>query len=128
MGLFDFLKPLPLGGRLSPHDREKAIERWHWIEDQLSIGQPNNLKLAIIEADKVLDDVLEVFYPGKKHTGERLIAAKEKFPNKQIYDDLWYGHKVRNIIVHETHYDLPSFEAKNILTKYKIALQELGLL
>lgn len=128
MGLFDFLKPSPPPGRLTSHDREKVIEQWHWIEDQLKIGQPNNLKLAIIEADKVIDDILEVFYPGKKHTGERLIAAKEKFPNRQIYDDLWYGHKVRNIIVHETSYDLPSFEAKSIIGKYKAALQELGLL
>ncbi|HET7713184.1 MAG TPA: hypothetical protein VFK94_01625 [Patescibacteria group bacterium] len=128
MGIFDFLKPTPQGGRLSAEDREKAIQRWRWIEDQVEIGQPNNLKLAIIEADKVLDDALEVFYPGLKHTGERLIAAKEKFPDRQVYDGLWYGHKVRNIIVHETSYDLPSFEAKNIITKYRLGLQQLGLL
>lgn len=128
MPLFDFLKARPLQRRLSAQDREKAIERWHWIDDQLQVGLPNNLKLAIIEADKVLDDALEVYYPEKKNTGERLIAAKEKFPDRQIYDDLWYGHKIRNIIVHETHYDLPSFEAKNIINKYKLALQQLGLL
>jgi hypothetical protein len=109
-------------------NREKIEERWHWVEDQLILGKPNNLKLAIIEADKIVDEVLKVSYPKEKTMADRMKKAVDKFRNRQTYQDLWYCHKVRNIIAHEASYDLPTFEAKNVLEKYRVALDELGVL
>lgn len=113
---------------LSAADRENAQERWRWVEDQVKLGQPNNLKLAIIESDKIIDEVLKALYPGEKELIQRLKLAQPKFSDRQVYDDLWYAHKVRNIVVHELNYDLPTFEAKNVLEKYKRAIEVLGVL
>jgi hypothetical protein len=130
MGIFNlfFRKPAPSEGRLSALDREKAQEHWHWVDDQLKLGRPNSLKLAIIEADKIVDESLKIIYPGRQDLAERLKLAQEKFVNRQVYEDLWYAHKIRNMIVHETSYDLPTFEAKNVIEKYRQALTELGML
>lgn len=113
---------------LSASDRENAQERWRWVEDQLSLGKPNNLKLAIIESDKIVDEVLKSLYPDEKELVRRLKLAQVKFSDRQAYDDLWYAHKVRNIVVHELNYDLPTFEAKNVLQMYRRAIEVLGAL
>jgi hypothetical protein len=113
---------------LTASARENAGERWRWVEDQVELGKPNNLKLAIIEADKIIDEVLKSLYPDEKELVQRLKLVQPKFSDRQVYDDLWYAHKVRNIVVHELNYDLPSHEARNVLEKYKRAIEVLGVL
>lgn len=127
MSLFSklFGKAQPAEGRLTAFDREKAQERWQWVEDQIAIGKLNNLKLAIIEADKIVDELLKVIYPNQETMGARLKLAKTQFGDLKTYDDLWYSHRIRNALVHET-VDLPSVEAVSILGKYKKALEELA--
>jgi hypothetical protein len=130
MGMFSFRfgKSQPGEGRLTAFDRERAQEHWHWVDDQLKLGRPNSLKLAIIEADKILDEALKAIYPNRQDLAERLKEARDKFSNRQAYEDLWYAHKIRNMIVHETSYDLPTFEAKNVIEKYRQALVILEVL
>ena len=50
-------------------------EEWNKIEELASYGKEMNLKLAIIEADKLLDSVLKkMYFPGKT-MAERLKSA-----------------------------------------------------
>lgn len=113
-------------GRLSALDREKAQERWQWVTDQMELGKLNNLQLAIIEADKIIDELLKVIFPGTETMGERLKLAKKLFRDYQVYNDLWYGHKVRNALVHETEVPLTNAAAIDILKKYRAALTEIA--
>jgi hypothetical protein len=121
--------PPPLKrGRLTSFDAGKTMERWRWVDDQIRQGRPNSLKLAILEADKIVDEVLKILYPDQANISERLKLARANFKSRQTYEDLWFCHKVRNLIAHEVSYDLPSSEAVNILNKYEVALRELGAL
>lgn len=115
-------------GLLTAQLREHAQERWAWITEQIRLGKPSNLKLAIIEADKLTDEALKLLYPGREQMAERLKLARAKFYDRRAYDDLWYAHKVRNVIVHETSYDLTTAEATTVLEKYHAALISLGVL
>ena len=131
MGILNFLfgKNFTIGeGRITDFDRQKLRDRWLQIEQNRALGKPSTMKIAILDADKVLGDALAIIYPRGANMFERMKLAKDKVPEKRDYDDLWYAHKVRNVIAHEASYDLPTFEAGNVLDKYRKSLQQLGAL
>lgn len=122
---FNFEQPI-IKGTISLTDRGEIRERWKEIEEHLKIGKPANLNTAIILSDKLLDFALGKIYPNSVDLRSRLILAKEKFPNQDIYEDLWYAHKIRNELVHKINFFLPAVEAKNVVNNFKTALETLG--
>lgn len=122
-GLFKSRVPSP--GRLTSQDREQALDRWNHVEELVRSSAPSNLKMAVIEADKIIDDLLKVIFPGQETMGERLKLARPLFSDYKVYDDLWYAHKIRNALVHE-RVDFPSSEARPVVDKYLAALSALG--
>lgn len=115
-------------GRLTGSDIDEISQRWIAIEAQVQTGKPSAVKLAILDADKLVDQALKALYPTQPAMVERLKLAKDKFSSYQDYQDLWYAHKVRNLIAHESNYDLPTVEAVAVLAKYRKSLQQLGAL
>jgi hypothetical protein len=116
-------------GRLTNHDLNQVRESWMKVEEQLSLGKPSNFNQAVMTADKTVDYVLKAIYPRTSTMGERLKAAREKFrSDPQVYEDLWYAHKIRNELAHNLDFHLPSFEAKNVVEKFKVALRVLRAL
>lgn len=131
MGLFSSLfkrKDNYVGeARITLFDQNFVKESWRKIEEQISLGKPSNLRSAVIDADKLVDFVLKKIYPSLENMGERLKQVKPKFVgNYQIYDQLWFAHKVRNELVHNVNFDLPSIQAKLVLENFRQALIQLG--
>lgn len=112
-------------GRLTELDRDRAKAHWTEIEQQMKMGKPSNLQVAVMEADKAVDELLRVLYPQTETMGERLKLAKSLFKDWKTYDNLWYAHKVRNALVHEANIDLPSHEAISVLEKFHDGMQEI---
>lgn len=110
------------------YDKTFVKTKWAEINASFALGGPSHIKNSIIEADKLLDYVLK----GKKlpgqTMGDRLKAAKKYFGHYADYDNLWFSHKVRNNIAHESNHDLNSGEAKRAMEYYKKALTILGAL
>lgn len=106
-------------------DRKFVKDRWQKIEELMRYGKEMNYKLAIIEADKLLDYVLKsMYFPGQT-MAERLKLASYKFPGlKQV----WWAHKVRNQIVHDAHYTVTSGETRKVLGLFKKSFKELKVL
>lgn len=116
-------------GRIAVADRQQIEGRWKKIEELAGIGKPSTLREAVIEADKLVDFALDRIYPGKEKAAERLKEAKEMFTgDPQEYENLWYAHKLRNEVVHTVGFELPAFQAKNILDYFRRALEVLGVL
>ena len=114
-------------GRMNYETLKLVEDKWPGINQALLSKNPSSLKQAVIEADKIVDYVLRQLYPETETMGERLKLAKEKFLNNKIsYDDLWYAHKVRNELVHNTNFNLPSFEVQSIIDKFAKGLELLG--
>lgn len=114
--LADFLKKEEI-----PEAREN---RWLEIEKRLESENPADWKIAIIEADSIIDDIVQrIGYKGE-NLGERLKNIEPSdFDNLQ---NVWEAHKVRNRIVHEAEkFELTKEEARAVLEKYKKALREL---
>lgn len=77
------------------------------------------LKQAVIEADKLVDYLLKAKgYPGETFA-DRLKAAKA-YTEIHLYNSVWQGHKVRNLITHEsTNFDKDSLrQAVKMLLEY----------
>lgn len=98
--------------------------RWEEILRHMDSAKEAEWKFAIIEADKLIDLVLKRVGFFGDTLGERLTNIQPgQLENLQ---NLWDAHKVRNRIAHEVDYFLRYSEAKQAISYYEAALQELS--
>ncbi|PIR44723.1 MAG: hypothetical protein COV10_03475 [Candidatus Vogelbacteria bacterium CG10_big_fil_rev_8_21_14_0_10_51_16] len=97
---------------------------WDSIQEHLAGDSPAGWKLAIIEADKILDDITirEGFFG--ETLGERLKNADESIMRN--LQDAWEAHKLRNRIAHESGFRLSRREAQHALGRYEKVFREFG--
>ncbi len=96
-----------------------------WNELQKGLSQKETWPMAIIQADNLLDEALKRSRFKGKTMGERMVAAQKSFTNN---DQVWFGHKLRNKIVHETDIKLNEKDVKSALLGLRQALRDLGAL
>lgn len=107
-------------------NREIVKQKWQEIQSLMMQGRPSNFKQAVLEADKLLNFVLEKMnYQGS--LGEKLKSSKERF-SREVYNDLWEAHKIRNRLAHEIGYEILHYEAKEAIMKFEKGLKDLGVL
>ena len=101
-------------------------ERWQELMGHLESDNPNDWKLAIIEADVMLDDAIkERGYAGDT-LGERLRSVSPT--QMQTLDDAWDAHKIRNEIAHGgADFVLTHKIARDTITRYQRVFEELGV-
>lgn len=107
--------------------RPRALDQEYfqqkWAELLARVKTPEGMMLAIIDADKLLDEALKKHYMKGKTMGERLVSAQRILSDN---DAIWYAHKLRNRLVHEPNVRLKKNEAKNALAGFKTGLHDLG--
>jgi hypothetical protein len=104
-------------------DVQKFQTRWQ--EVQKLCANKETWPLAIINGDKLLDDALKQCHYKGKSMGERLVAAQREISEN---DTAWYGHKLRNKLVHEEVAPLKQGEVVRVLAGFRQALKDLGAL
>jgi hypothetical protein len=97
----------------------------HWTELLARVKTPEGMALAIIDADKLLDEALKRRRFHGKTMGERLVSAQRALSDN---DAVWYAHKLRNRLVHEPNVRLRKREAQTALTGFRQGLKDLGAL
>jgi len=98
-------------------------ERWQVLQGLLK--DKATWPLAVIDADKLLDDALKKSKYKGKTMGERLVSAQRAISDN---DGVWFGHKLRNELVHESNVKLTQRKVKDALLGIKAALKDLGAL
>ncbi len=106
-------------------DKKDIKSRWKEIEAMLEGPGEMDYKIAVMEADKLLDYVLKSMSMSGKDMGERIRFASFKFGRLR---KVWWAHVLRNQLVHETTFTLDRGTAKRALKTFKTALEELGAL
>jgi|SRR6185437_209222 len=96
-----------------------------WLELLARVKTPDGMILAVIDADKLLDEALKKKGFSGKTMGERLVSAQRSLKDN---DAVWYAHKLRNRLVHEPDVKLKKNEAQNALAGFKKGLHDLGAL
>lgn len=112
-----------LKGEYEPLKATNKVNReWDKIKQRLEAGDEANFKIAIIEADKLIDDLLKnMNYPGES-MGDRLKLIDES--KLKSVQELWNAHKVRNNIVHNAEFKLSYREAQRVIEIYEKVLKE----
>ena len=99
--------------------------RWRDIMSHMESTREADWKLAVIEADKLVDDALARHGYSGDSFGDRLMSIE---PGGLVtLDGLWWAHKVRNRLAHELDYFLRYTEARQAMAYYEQTLQELHL-
>ena len=98
-------------------------EKWEKIQTDIQSTNPSDWRLAIIEADTVLDDMVKVMGYKGEDLGERLKSVEPS--DFETLNDAWEAHKVRNRIAHDgSNYPLTHDEAKRIIGLYERVFRE----
>lgn len=106
--------------------KETAKKEWAKIEAHFYRGDENDLKIAVIEADKLLEEALVEAGVRGTHLGDRLKTLKStQIPN---IDELWQAHRLRNDIVHQPTFHLKRDLAEKALDIYHETLKQFQLL
>ncbi len=100
--------------------------RWNELCKHLESTHEAQWKMAVIEADKLVDDALvKSGFPGDTF-GDRLSNIQ---PGTLLsLDGIWWAHKVRNRLAHEVDYFLRYTEARQAIGYFEAALSELKLI
>lgn len=98
--------------------------QWDIILDHVNSQNKAEWKIAIIEADSILDGILkEIGYEGDT-LADRLKSAGNGVSVQQA----WEAHKVRNEIAHEGGMELTHHEAKKVISMYENVFKRFGYL
>ena len=106
-----------------PAEAVISQNRWKNVVDYVESENPGNWRLAIIEADIMLDELLfSLRLPGNT-IGEKLKAVE---PSDFLsLNEAWEAHKARNMIAHEgQNYLLNQREARRIISLYEMVFRE----
>jgi hypothetical protein len=101
--------------------------RWDIIQKRVTENSPESWRIAIIEADILLDETLSnAGYPGQS-LGEKLKGANpQSFTTIQ---DAWEAHKVRNEIAHAgSDFVLTQKSARDTLSRFERVFREFGVI
>jgi hypothetical protein len=109
-----------------PYGLRRVVKKWQKIQQRLETANEGEYKLAVIEIDGMLSDILlRMGFKGET-LGDRLeIVTSAIIPNLQ---DLIQAHQVRNNVVHDPDYKLTLQEAQKTLEIYQVAFTNLDLI
>ena len=107
---------------ITDYDEEEIIEpkneKWEKVLKYTNSGNASDWRLAIIEADVMLEELLRTAGYHGESVGEMLKSVdKNEF---STIEDAWEAHKIRNAIAHSGQ----DFQLNGHATKHTIALFE----
>jgi len=111
---------------------EKQLEesknpRWELIENLITSPVEADWRVAIIEADVLLEEVLNNSGFSGKGVGEMLTNSNPK--SFATYQYAWEAHKIRNEIAHQgSSYKMTREDALRTINMYKGVLEEFGVI
>ncbi|HSX43675.1 MAG TPA: hypothetical protein VLE69_00020 [Candidatus Saccharimonadales bacterium] len=96
-----------------------------WQDLQKFLASKETWPLAIITADKLLDEALKKKRLKGKSMGERMVSAQKLFTDN---DGVWYAHNLAKKLMDETAIRLKQADVKKSLMGTRQALRDIGAL
>jgi len=102
---------------------EIVNEKWQKVLVHINSQNPSDWKLAILECDIMLSDILEKMGYMQESIGEKLKSIEPSdFTN---IENAWEAHKIRNQIAHDgSDFLLNEREAKRVIGLYETVFRE----
>jgi hypothetical protein len=112
----------------TPVDESKTMapvvnEKWERVLVHINSNNASDWKLAILECDIMLGDILEKMGYMQESIGEKLKSIEPSdFTN---IENAWEAHKIRNTIAHEgSEFLINEREAKRVIGLYETVFRE----
>lgn len=105
-----------------PPEETPKDDRWVMVQERVNSANPSDWKLAVLEADNMLDDLVRRMGFRGENLGERLKAVEPS--DFSSIQSAWEAHKVRNRIAHEGSFVLSQREARRIVGLYEQVFRE----
>ncbi len=123
---FHFLIDLYEFFNYRPYGMPKLTKKWLKIKARSVRGTEDEYKLAIIEADSLLDEILKkIGYEEEELSGKLNKIPAGVLPN---IEEILQAHKIRNDIIYDPNYKLSLEETEKILAIFEKALTDLHAL
>ena len=111
----------------SKHGSQLNVHRYQtkWLEIENSVTRDNTAswQLAIMNADKLLDQALRERRFRGQTMGERMKSAQKTWKNA---NHVWGAHKIRNQLAHEVNANVTYDITLRSLSAFKQGLKDLG--
>lgn len=111
----------------SKHGSQLNVQRYQtkWLEIENSVTRDNTAswQLAIMNADKLLDQALRERRFRGQTMGERMKSAQKTWKNAS---HVWGAHKIRNQLAHEVNANVTYDTTLRSLSAFKQGLKDLG--
>lgn len=106
---------------------QPMLEKWQNIVRHSESTNPSDWRFAIIEADILLDELLDQLRLPGDTIGDKLKAVERS--DFLTLDSAWEAHKARNQIAHQgSGFLLNQHEARRIISLYEQVFKEFGLI
>lgn len=106
---------------------DPVAERWKKVLEHASSENPSDWRIAIIEADIILDDLLSVLNLPGITMGDKLKAAEPS--DFLTLDKAWEAHKARNMIAHQgSNFVINQREIHRIVSLYETVFKEFKMI
>jgi hypothetical protein len=101
-----------------------ANPRWHYIQTLVESPNDSDWRVAIIEADSMMEEILREKGLSGASASELLEGAKES--GYRSIQDAWDAHLVRNQIAHTgSEFPLSQLEARRVIKMFQNFFEEL---
>ncbi len=108
-------------------DTGELNPKWKIVDEHIHSDDPNKWKLAIIEADIILNDLLDSLNLPGDTIGEKLKAVDTS--DFRSIEDAWEAHKIRNAIAHEgSEFLINEREAQRVIGLYEKVFSEFEMI
>jgi hypothetical protein len=106
---------------------EPKNEKWEKVLKQSYSDNPSDWRLAVIEADVILEDLLKTLGYQGESVGEMLKSVdKSEFLS---IEDAWEAHKIRNAVAHSgENFQLNERETKRVIALFEKVFREFDII
>ena len=108
-----------------PHQKF-ARKRWDEIMQRFALGSESDFRLAVVEADSLVEEVFKKIGFDGETLGDRIQAISEH--ELHSISGLKEAHGLRNRLVHTPGFKVSRSEAELALSRYEDVLEELEVI
>ncbi len=106
---------------------QKKNPKWNLVKEHIDSDDANKWKLAILEADIMLSELLDTLHLPGESIGEKLKAIETS--DFTSIEEAWEAHKIRNAIAHQgSEFLITQREAKRIIGLYEKVFDEFKMI
>jgi hypothetical protein len=122
-------KVIPTTGEIKVSLDSSFVEnkKWKIVEEHIGSDDANKWKLAVLEADIILSELLDNLNLTGESIGEKLKSVESS--DFDHIEEAWEAHKIRNAIAHQgSDFLLTQREAKRVIKLYESVFREFEII